>query len=346
MDYIDNNDSNFKTYLYAATAAVSISGLYVAYLYITKGMDIGFDIEWKFWNSTVLWPILSFIGFFLQFIDWQHTSFDEGWVVKDSWGNEKFVKNNDIMSVLFGNCIFPLLMHFLIIPGFYGALLYYVIMIPLGLVNAIIPYLAIAVSIASPFVFYKMSENYETRNKSLAWLAGSMAFSLLILWLISLPTTEKFASSNSSSDVNIEQPTYSYIGVTTVKAKTANLRTGPGTSYDYFKDSNGKKIQVNRGDKLYVYEVDGDWFKIEMSGNEFAYIKKSLCEELSSSQSQEEIEDPGFDNAEIEAAEKTFAEQQAATEAETQAANAEQQNDSTMEHQPESSLPANETAIE
>lgn len=110
---------------------MAIAGLYVAWSYVSSDKDFGFDIEWKFWNSSFLWPILSIIGFFLQFLDWQHTSFKEGWVVKDSWGREKFVENNDVISSVFGGCVFPLIAHLFIIPCAYGAVLYYVIIIPL-----------------------------------------------------------------------------------------------------------------------------------------------------------------------------------------------------------------------
>ena len=128
----ESNNQNFKYCLYGAVAIVAIAGLYVAWSYVSSDKDFGFDIEWKFWNSSFLWPILSIIGFFLQFLDWQHTSFKEGWVVKDSWGREKFVENNDVISSVFGGCVFPLIAHLFIIPCAYGAVLYYVIIIPLA----------------------------------------------------------------------------------------------------------------------------------------------------------------------------------------------------------------------
>ena len=95
--------SNYSTVLLIFTIPIAIIAAFVAWSYLSCGDDLSFDIEWKFWRSTFLWPALSFIGFFLQFIDWQHTSFREGWVVKDSWGREKFVANDDIMSVLWGH---------------------------------------------------------------------------------------------------------------------------------------------------------------------------------------------------------------------------------------------------
>lgn len=240
---------------------------------------MGFDVEWKFWNSTILWPALSVIGFFLQFIDWQHTSFTEGWVVKDSWGRERFVENNDITSWMFGNCLFPLIAHLFLIPCLYGAILYYIIMIPIALVNTLIPYLAAAVCIGLAVLFYKVSENLEWKSHPFAWLGGALVVSGLLLWLLSLATNLSFDSHNEKTTVSTVEP-HKIIGRISVKTQKANLRIGPGAHYDVYTQSDGTKMLASKGEQFEVLAVDGKWYKVLLPDGGEAFIKKSLCSNM------------------------------------------------------------------
>lgn len=205
---VKNNERNnsYKLFLYIATTIVALAGVYVAWLYVSSSKDWGFEIEWKFWKSTILWPILSVIGFFLQFIDWQHTSFDEGWVIKDSLGRERFVKNNDILSFLWGNCLFPLIAHFFLIPCAYGAVLYYLIMLPVALLNSLIPYLAAVFCVVTIVYFYVGSRHYEkkSKTKSFILLIVTLAFALGLLWLLYLPTKDDFTFGKSKISSEIQ----------------------------------------------------------------------------------------------------------------------------------------------
>jgi hypothetical protein len=283
----ESNNQNFKYCLYVAVAIVAIAGLYVAWSYVSSDKDFGFDIEWKFWNSSFLWPILSIIGFFLQFLDWQHTSFKEGWVVKDSWGREKFVENNDVISSVFGGCVFPLIAHLFIIPCAYGAVLYYVIIIPLALLNALIPYLAALVSILLVVFFYNIAKNFAWKSSPLLKLFATMFVFLLLICCVSLPTVMDFGGEEEQSSVVSSRP--KAIGYATVTTKIANLRRGPGTDYEICMMPNGEKIQLRQGDEIQVLEDAGDWFKILLDGNETAYIKKTLCSDINYVQSSQSI---------------------------------------------------------
>lgn len=297
-DYTDNNTTDVEVYddavehehnglfrivFYIVAAIVLAAGLYVAWLYVSSDKDWGFDIKWKFWESTFLWPALSVIGFFLQFIDWQHTSFKEGWVVKDSWGRERFVENNDIMSTLWGGCLFPLIAHLFLLPCMYGAMLYYFIILPLALVNAIIPYLAAALCVVLAILFFLFSRNLEWKSMSLFKLAVSTVFCLLLLWLISIPTNADFSfGSDKGSSSTTSLP--AAIGQVTVTAKVANLRTGPGTSYDFYKRADGEKLQAFKNDRLSVVEDQGEWYKVLTADGGVGFIKKTLCSTIESNE--------------------------------------------------------------
>lgn len=317
----NHGNDNYKYVLYAVTALIALAGLYVAYLYVSSDKDFGYKIEWKFWNSSVLWPALSFIGFFLQFIDWQHTSFKEGWVVKDSWGREKFVEDNDIMSTLWGSCLFPLLAHFLLIPCMYGAMLYYVIMIPLALVNALIPYLAALLAIAIAVLFYSIARNFEWKSSPWVWLAGTAIVCLSLLWLLSLPTSSSF-NFGSSDDTTSTSALPAAVGHASVTANVANLRTGPGTEYDFYLQANGEKLQVTKGDDIQIVEDNGEWFKILTADGSTAYIKKTLCTDMEYYQTadgQAEEIDCDTDEADEAVVEADAEEEQQADEAATKA---------------------------
>ena len=280
-EMIEPQHNSYRIYLYIATAVVVIACFYVAWLYISSSRDLGFKIEWCFWESTILWPALSVIGFFLQFIDWQHTSFTEGWVIKDSWGRERFVEDSDIMSVMWGNCLFPLLAHLILIPCVYGAILYYIVMIPLALVNAFIPYIAAAVCVCVPFLFYKISENYEWKSFHLIKLSATLIVFFLFIWLLSLPTSKSFNVKEENPVTSVSNENNG-IGQITVKAEMVNVRTGPGANYSIYTQSNGKKLQACKGEAFVVLAIEGKWYKVLLSNGDGGYIKKSLCSKMES----------------------------------------------------------------
>ena len=69
-----------------------------------------------------------------------------------------------------------------------------------------------------------------------------------------------------------------------VSVKTANLRTGPGTSYDFATtggDATGDKLQVTRGTVLQVVAVKNGWYQVRIPGDSAtAYIKQTLCTDM------------------------------------------------------------------
>ena len=154
----------FITCCYAATAIVACVALYVGWRFFVADVDWGMDIEWKCWKSPRLWGFLSFIGFFAQFFDWRHLSFREGWLVPQSGGKKKFVPDDDILSVLFGTVLWPILGHLLFVPMFYGAIFYYIIMGALALLSSFIPYFVAVLCVASAGLFFKNSKHLYPRR--------------------------------------------------------------------------------------------------------------------------------------------------------------------------------------
>lgn len=69
-----------------------------------------------------------------------------------------------------------------------------------------------------------------------------------------------------------------------VSVKTANLRTGPGTSYDFATangDASGDKLQMKQGTVLQVVAVKNGWYQVRIPGDSTtAYIKQTLCTDI------------------------------------------------------------------
>lgn len=69
-----------------------------------------------------------------------------------------------------------------------------------------------------------------------------------------------------------------------VAVQTANLRTGPGTGYDYAtveSDGTGGRWQIKRGTVLDVLAKENGWYLVRVAGDpRTVYIKQSLCADL------------------------------------------------------------------
>ena len=88
---------------------------------------------------------------------------------------------------------------------------------------------------------------------------------------------------NRNKETVVEQqlaPVYKKVKVT---AKTANLRTGPGTNYDFATINNNgtsEKWQVKLGDELDVISEQDGWYKVRISDNpQEVYVKQDLCKD-------------------------------------------------------------------
>lgn len=180
-----------KTFIFgcqASTVLMAVLGIYCAYRFVLADIDWAMNIEWKFWESRGLWIFLSIIGFFAQFMDWQHFSFREGWLI-DNGNKKKFVPNNDVLSVAEGGFIWPLIMHLLVVPAVYGAVFYYIIMGFLALLGALIPYMIGILLILYSLFFNKMVKHLYARRWRFLLLVVWTTISVLLLLLFASPSS-------------------------------------------------------------------------------------------------------------------------------------------------------------
>ena len=99
---------------------------------------------------------------------------------------------------------------------------------------------------------------------------------ILIVVLVGCWVYHKCTSNSSQSNGVLKQ--------VKVAVKTANLRTGPGTSYDFVTvnaDSTGEKLQLRGGDVLDVLAAENGWYQVRIQGDRIAYIKQNLCADIS-----------------------------------------------------------------
>lgn len=126
----------------------------------------------------------------------------------------------------------------------------------------------------------RKKNNFMPMNSIVEILGGIIVYIIIaivftfIIWYIN-----PFDRSDKLEGVAVETPIV--LKNVYVTAKTANLRTGPGTEYSRATIlKNGKESiwQVTRGDKLDVLEEIDGWYKVKASySSQEVYIKKTLC---------------------------------------------------------------------
>ena len=163
--------------LYVVLALLGAFCLYSAWTIVN--MEFDFDIEWNCFNSPRLYGTLSFIGFFLQFFNWQHFSFKTIYEWKDPYtGEKKREESKDMMDAVEGGILWPLISHVLLVPMLYGAMLYYVIMGGFAILQGIMPWLLGALCVASLYPVFNLMKRIPQRRFRFALLpvAGILYF--------------------------------------------------------------------------------------------------------------------------------------------------------------------------
>lgn len=95
-----------------------------------------------------------------------------------------------------------------------------------------------------------------------------------------------YRSCTNKKDSTVDTEVLKQVKVT---ALSTNLRTGPGTNYDYATvstDGTGGKWKLKRGTVLDVVEETAHWYEVRLEGDttRTAYIKKTLCADYDKNQ--------------------------------------------------------------
>lgn len=276
-EYFENDESSdvFRKSIIAITVLLALLGAYAIYAVFTSDILWGFKINWNCFKSP-LFTVLSVIGFFLQFVNWQHSSF-ETWIGTKKAGDSdyKWEKSNDIMDSVFGGCVWPLVSHLVIIPCMYGAAMWYAIMGLVHVLGKFAPFLIAILIVVLVVFFYKWATNlYEHKYRGAILVAMSiLGFSILGATAYYMSNPYLLSSGISSLASKPES-----IGTCRITGNDVNLRQGPGREYEKV----GMKVSMDEEYPL-LDESDG-WVKIDFNGTP-AWLSNKFCMLIYSSSS-------------------------------------------------------------
>ncbi len=270
----------FEKNLRIATGIVGVVGLWAAIRLILS--DIGWDVEWNIFKSPSLWMFFSFIGFFLQFFNWQHTSFDHVTEVTYTDGSKKRYKSMDVIDTMEGQFLWPIISHLVVIPAIYGAVIYYVLMMILALISSLVPYLAGAAVLGSIYGFFLCGQKLAQRKyRSYLLIAVGVVFSLIYASAIGYTMSDDESSASAISN----QTEKDFVLCT---GNEVELRQSPSpSSACLFADPscNGKvyfnaspssdeyPFQLSQGTIVELISESSDWYQVTVSGTP-AYVPK------------------------------------------------------------------------
>lgn len=285
-DFSTDEKATFKKAVIVITACLGLLGAYAIYSVFTADISWGFKINWNCFESP-LFPVLAVLGFFLQFFNWQHFSM-ETWIgtkkAGESESARKWEKSNDIMDVMFGGCLMPLLGHLIIMPLMIGAILWYSIMGLVHILGKLSPFFISALIIALVYFFFVLAMKFAEKNKRVFILSVLTVTAGAILgatiYLMNNPDT---LGASSKAPV---KPELEPIGMCIITGNDVNLRQGPGTDYNKI----GKTVSVNESYPL-LGESDG-WAKIDYNGTP-AWLSAKFCTLAYDSDQGMDDDDPG-----------------------------------------------------
>lgn len=264
----------FSVYHYVGLGLMVLLAAWGAWGVAQNRFDLG--VEWNIFKSSGLWFFLSVIGFFLQFFNWQHTSFDHVTEVTYTDGSKKRYKSRDVMDVMEGQFLWPFIAHLFLIPAVYGAMMYYVIMIGLAVLGGIMPYVLAALVLASVYVYYKGGVWMKQRKYRVGLLVTmSLAFGMTYLLLsggASLPSLNISGGYAQSSDPRFVRCTASAVNLRErPDANSARLymeASDSGRREFLVEDTNffGDPRQLNDGEIVQVVAEEGDWYELLVDG--------------------------------------------------------------------------------
>lgn len=264
----------FSVYHYVGLGLMVLLAAWGAWGVAQNRFDLG--VEWNIFKSSGLWFFLSVIGFFLQFFNWQHTSFDHVTEVTYTDGSKKRYKSRDVMDVMEGQFLWPFIAHLFLIPAVYGAMMYYVIMIGLAVLGGVMPYVLAALVLASVYVYYKGGVWMKQRKYRIGLLVTmSLAFGMTYLLLsgdASLPSLNIGSGYAQSSDPRFVRCTASAVNLRErPDANSARLymeASDSGRREFLVEDTNffGDPRQLNDGEIVQVVAEEGDWYELLVDG--------------------------------------------------------------------------------
>lgn len=164
------SEANYLKASYVATALVGISGLFLIIEMFTNA-DLRIHAQWNMFKSWLLGP-LYFVGLVIAILHLgdNHYSYDYYEQEYDSNGNKvgKPKKSYDVIDTMEGNCLVPLIMHFVVEPLLWAAVIYYPLMCVVAILGALVPYILSIVIVGLCYLVFKFPSKCTFRYHSAA----------------------------------------------------------------------------------------------------------------------------------------------------------------------------------
>lgn len=167
---------------YTALAILVTTGCFLIFEMVTTP-DWTFDVEWNMFDSVLIVP-LFIVGLMIAITHLGKSHYSQDTIIETTYsdGTKKREKSDDIMDFMLGHLIIPLLMHFVIEPLMWAAIIYYPMMCVLALISSILPYMLslLIVGICIGLWFYPKKCTF--RGHSFALVIGTLILATVFVW--------------------------------------------------------------------------------------------------------------------------------------------------------------------
>lgn len=166
---------------YIALSILATTGCFLVFEMVTTP-DWTFDVEWNMFDSVLIVP-LFIVGLVIAITQLGKNHYSQDTIIETTYsdGTKRREKSGDIMDFMFGHLIIPLLMHFVIEPLMWAAIIYYPVMCVLALISKILPYMLslLIVGICIGLWFYPKKCTF--RGHSLVLVIGTFILAIIFV---------------------------------------------------------------------------------------------------------------------------------------------------------------------
>lgn len=168
--------------VYVSLSILALTGGFLIFEMVTTP-DWTFDVEWNMFKSILLWP-LYIIGLVIAIAHIGKNHYSQDTIIETTYsdGSKTREKSNDITDFMFGHFLIPLLMHFVIEPLMWAAVIYYPIMCVFALISSVLPYVLSLLIIGGCVGLWFYPKYCTFRYHSLVLVAGTLLLATIFVF--------------------------------------------------------------------------------------------------------------------------------------------------------------------
>lgn len=168
--------------VYISLAILAVTGGFLIVEMVTTP-DWTYDVEWNMFESILIYP-LYIVGLVIAIAHIGKNHYSQDTIIETTYrdGTKTREKSNDIMDFMFGHFLVPLLMHFVIEPLMWAAVIYYPIMCVFALISSVLPYVLSLLIIGGCVGLWFYPKYCTFRYHSLALVAGTLLLATIFIF--------------------------------------------------------------------------------------------------------------------------------------------------------------------